>query len=128
MTRKNPLDDALTELMDAWMDMMTLPQRLPLKTPPRSIVGDNIGDWEDRNGTIAITADMPGVEKKDIELNVDKHTVSVAAKTEERDYGFTKKFQPELNPDEVEAEFNNGVLDIKIQKAEEDKGKKIDIQ
>tara|TARA_R110002020_G_scaffold564_6_gene2881 strand:- start:4595 stop:4978 length:384 start_codon:yes stop_codon:yes gene_type:complete len=127
MTGKNPLDDALTELMDAWMDMMTLPQRLPLKGPTKSI-GDNIGDWEDRNGTIAITADMPGVEKKDIELNVDKHTVKVTAKTEERDYGFTKKFQPLLNPDEVEAEFNNGVLDIKIQKAEEDKGKKIEIQ
>ena len=41
---------------------------------------------------------------------------------------FTKRFTPELNPEEVEAEFNNGVLDIKIQKAEEDKGKKIDIQ
>ena len=128
MSRPNPLDEALPELMAAWMDRMTRPHRLPIRNPPRSLGKDNIGDWEDRNGTIAITVDMPGVEKKDIELNVDKHMVKVEAKTEERDYGFTKRFTPELNPEEVEAEFNNGVLDIKIQKAEEDKGKKIDIQ
>ena len=120
----HPLDD----LMDAWMDMITA-------TPPRfratkfpTYLQDEIGDWEDKNGEITITVDMPGVSKKDVEIHVDKHMVKVEASTEERDYTFSKKFTPELNPDKVEAKFNNGVLDIKIQKAEESKGKKITIK
>jgi len=132
MARKNPLDDALTDLMDAWMEMMTMPQRLQ----PRNFAGievpsmskEDIGDWEEKDTEVCITVDMPGIQKKDIELNVDKHSVNVVAKTEDRDYGFNKEFTPELNTDKVTAKFNNGVLDIKIQKAEESKGKKIAIK
>ena len=133
MARKNPLDDALTDLMDAWMDMMTMPQRFPLH---RNFAGievpsmskEDIGEWEEKDTEVCITVDMPGVQKKDIELNVDKHTVNVSAKTEERDYGFSRSFTSELNPNKVTAKFNNGVLDINIQKAEEYKGKKIAIK
>jgi len=136
----NPLEDSLTELMDAWMELMTLPQRfqgttfndfaksMPTENPFNR---DHIGDWEDRNGEIAVTVDMPGIVKDDIELTVDANKVSIKAKTEDRDYGFTKNFKGlgyTLNPAEVSAEFNNGVLDIKIQKSEEEKGHRIDIQ
>lgn len=121
----HPLDD----LMDAWMDMITArPPRFRATQFPTWNSKDDIGDWEDKNGEITITVDMPGVAKKDIEMHVDKHLVKVEASTEDRDYSFSKKFTPELNPDKVEAKFNNGVLDIKIQKAEESKGKKISIK
>ncbi len=120
----HPLDD----LMDAWMDMITSkPPRFRATKFP-TYLQDEIGDWEDKNGEITITVDMPGVSKKDVEIHVDKHMVKVEASTDERDYTFSKKFTPELNPDKVEAKFNNGVLDIKIQKAEESKGKKITIK
>ena len=126
--KRNPLDDSLTELMDAWMELMNLTSAMPegIKMPLTN--GKGLGDWEDRDGEIAITVDMPGVEKEDIELNVDKNTVSVEAKKDTRDYSFSKTFAQELNPDKTIAEFNNGVLDIKIEKAEEYKGKQIDIQ
>ena len=121
----HPLDD----LMDAWMDMITSkPPRFRATQFPTWNSKDDIGDWEDKNGEITITVDMPGVSKKDVEIHVDKHMVKVEASTDERDYTFSKKFTPELNPDKVEAKFNNGVLDIKIQKAEESKGKKITIK
>tara|TARA_R100001163_G_scaffold65388_1_gene62377 strand:+ start:207 stop:590 length:384 start_codon:yes stop_codon:yes gene_type:complete len=127
MVKHNPMDDALTELMDAWMDLMSVTNR-PLSTPVSK--PNNIGDWEDRNGEIAITVDMPGISKKDIKLTVDTHKVVVSAANEDggRDYSFTKAFKTELNPEDVSAEFNNGVLDIKIQKAEEHKGKDIKIK
>ena len=120
----HPLD----ELMDTWMNMideMNRPRRMhrAMDRPASAI-----GDWEDRNGEIVFTIDMPGVQKKDIELNVDKHMVKVQANTEERDYSFNKEMSVELNPDKVKANFNNGVLDITIQKAEESKGKKIAIK
>ena len=130
MTDKN-LDEALSEILDAWMDMMAMPRKpmfpnrfAGIEVPRRK----DIGEWEERDTEIGITVDKPGIQKKDIELNVDKHTVNVTSKTEERDYSFNRTFTSELNPDKVTAKFNNGVLDITIQKAEEYKGKKIAIK
>ena len=121
--RKHPIED----LLDSWMDMIDVMNRGPRMWQPTE-GRPSVGDWEDRNGEIAITCDMPGVQKKDIELTVDKHMVKVAAKTEDRDYSFTKEMQMELNPSKVRANFNNGVLDITIEKAKESQGKKIAIK
>ena len=130
--KKNPIDEALAEIMDAWMDIMSMPRNMMPRYAgievPSMRNKEDIGDWEDKNGEITLTVDMPGVQKKDIELNVDKHGVTVKAETEDRDYSFNKMFETVLNPEGVTAKFNNGVLDIKIQKAEEDKGKKITIK
>ena len=122
--RKHPIED----LLDSWMEMIDVMNRGPRMWQQPTEGRPSVGDWEDRNGEIAITCDMPGVQKKDIELTVDKHMVKVAAKTEDRDYSFSKEFSMELNPTKVTAKFNNGVLDITIQKAEEHKGKKIAIK
>jgi HSP20 family molecular chaperone IbpA len=57
--------------------------------------------------------------------------VKVQAKAEDRDYSFEKEFNSfttTLDPSQVTANFNNGVLDITIKKAEESKGKKIAIK
>ena len=126
---KHPLED----LMDSWLEMMdgvapvwnTKRQQFIRKPSAKS---PSIGEWEDRNGEIAITVDMPGIHKKDIELTVDKHIVRVVATTEDRDYSFSKEMQMELNPSKVKANFNNGVLDITIKKAQESQGKKIAIK
>ena len=120
--RKHPVED----LLDSWMDMIDVMNRGPRMWQPEG--RPSIGDWEDRNGDIVFTVDMPGVQKKDIELMVDKHMVKVTAKTEDRDYSFSQEFQMELNPSKVKANFNNGVLDITIEKAEESQGKKIVIK
>ena len=121
------------ELMEAWMDLMN-----SLSYPPmgRMIPSwkdntkkrDLLGDWEDRNGEIAVTIDMPGIEKKDIEIVVEPHSVSIKAVTDIRDYNIFKKFEQTLDPENVTASLNNGVLDMKIQKEEKSKGKTIQIE
>ena len=122
----------LEELLDSWLEMMESMQspRRILRPMMNGVTHGktSIGDWEDRNGEIAVTLDMPGIQKNDIELTVDKHMIKVTAKTEERDYSFNKEMSMELNPNNVKANFNNGVLDVTIQKAEESKGKKIAIK
>ena len=127
--RKHPLED----LMDSWLEMMEgvapvwdVKRQNFMRNP--NVSKPSIGDWEDRNGDIAITVDMPGIQKKDIELVVDSHMVKVTAQTEDRDYSFSKEMQMELNPSKVKANFNNGVLDITIEKAKESQGKKIAIK
>jgi len=122
----HPLED----ILDSWLEMMESmqsPRRMLRPTMQRN-GNASIGDWEDRNGEIAVTLDMPGIQKNDIELTVDKHMIKVTAKTEERDYSFNKEMSMELNPNKVKANFNNGVLDVTIAKAEESKGKKIAIK
>ena len=123
-TVEDQMGHPLEELLDSWLEMMEgmhSPRRMLRPMMERT----SIGDWEDRNGEIAVTLDMPGIQKNDIELTVDKHMIKVKATTEDRDYSFNKDMSMELNPDKVKANFNNGVLDITIQKAEESKGKKI---
>tara|TARA_R110002020_G_scaffold121921_1_gene277063 strand:+ start:177 stop:551 length:375 start_codon:yes stop_codon:yes gene_type:complete len=87
-----------------------------------------IGNIEDRDDSIALTADLPGVEKKDIELSVHADSIAFKASTEERNYDFGQSFDFELNPDEVKATFNNGVLDVIVKKVEPSKGKVIKIE
>jgi HSP20 family protein len=136
MERKNPMDEALTEVLDAWMELMEITGNTPPVGATKFTklisgkVKDNIGDWEDRDGEILLTVEVPGINKSDIELTVDKHRVSVSAISKEgkRDYSFIQEFLVELNPDKVGAELNNGILDIRIQKADEEKGKKIKIK
>jgi HSP20 family protein len=119
----HPLED----LLDSWLEMMESMQS-PRRMLRPMVERTSFGDWEDRNGEIAVTLDMPGIQKNDIELTVDKHMIKVTAKTEARDYSFNKEMSMELNPSKVVANFNNGVLDITIQKVKESQGKKIAIK
>ena len=120
---RNPLDD----LLDSWMEMMEMSRKHIPQTPLYADKQDSVGDWEDRNGEISVTIDMPGVDKKDIDLTVDEHTVSIEADNDARQYSISKTFDATLNPDEVTANLNNGILDIKIKKAD-NIGKKIKIK
>ena len=76
--RKNDrIDDSISELLDAWMDVLSI--SMPMA---------NMNDWvdmpskknapkkdtmsyEDRDKDIVFTIDMPGVQKKDIDINID---------------------------------------------------------
>jgi len=100
------------------MEMMQMSRRHMPQTPLYADKQDSVGDWEDRNGEISVTIDMPGVAKKDIELTVDEHTVSIEADNDVRQYSISKTFDATLNPDKVTANLNNGILDIKIKKAD----------
>lgn len=112
---RHPLDD----LLDSWMEMMQMSRKhMPHNPFYAEEPTDSVGDWEDRNGEISVTIEMPGVDKKEIELTVDEHTVSIEANNDTRDYSISKTFDATLNPDDVNATLNNGILDIKIKKAD----------
>jgi HSP20 family protein len=114
-------------MMEMWADLLSQIENDERgsrwsRTQPR------IGTIEEREDCIVLTADLPGVEKKDIELSVHTESVSFKASTEDRDYDFGQSFDFELNPDKVKATFNNGVLDVTIHKVAPSKGKIIKIK
>ena len=132
--RRNPVDDSLTELLDAWMDLLNLSMPLanmgdyvevPTKTGKK-----NQMSYEDRDKDIVFTIDMPGVQKKDIDITIENHSIKVTAENGNgRSYNYTRRFKPMVDENSATATFTNGVLDITVKKMkEEKKGKQVKIK
>ena len=115
-------------MMDMWMDLLNEIERIPTKPRPFMQKRKEIGSVEDRDTELVLSADLPGIEKEDIELKVDSHSIAFSAKTEERNYDYGQSFDFELDPEQVKATFVNGVLDVVVKKTEGTQGKTIEIE
>ena len=132
--KKNNIDDSINELLDAWMDMLSI--SLPMANMndwvdvPSKKKKTNAMSYEDRDKDIVFTIDMPGVAKKDIDINIDEHSIKVTAQNEKgRNYNYTRRFKPTVDESSAVATFTNGVLDITVKKVEEkEKGTKVKIK
>ena len=93
-----------------------------------------------------ITADLPGINKDDLEIQVENATLTLSGKRvrsssseeeeqncchrRERSFGsFSRSFRlgPEIAADDIAATFDNGVLTLRLPKAEESKPHRIDV-
>ena len=79
---------------------------------------------------VAITLELPGVEKEDINMEILEESMKIDVDTEIRKYHKEIKLPENLDTDTIEATYKNGVLDIVIKRREEKpkKGKKINIK
>ncbi len=136
--RPNDILGGLDELLDAWMDMM---QVIPMMEGATTSMTKNLAQvgkpkhegtmsYEEREKDIVFTIDMPGVDKKDIDVKVEDHSISVKAENGgKRKYNYSRKFKPTVDIDSAVATFKNGVLDITLTKIEvASKGKSIKIK
>ena len=78
---------------------------------------------------IKVVAELPGVEKSDIQLNVSEDRITISVDTE------TRKFRKDLNlplnvdPDSTDASYKNGVLEVTLEvQKEKSKGKSVGIK
>ncbi len=107
----------------------------PALLPPVDVIEDTAG--------ITLVADLPGVPKDKLQLRVDADTltlegeVSLAApeglqpshaEISVPRYRRTFTLSKELDPARISAELKNGVLRLRIPKAEHAKPRKIDIK
>jgi len=132
--KPNDILGGLDDLLDAWMDMM---QVIPMMDTARNKVAQvatpkhqGTMSYEERDKDIVFTIDMPGVEKKDIDVKVEDHSISVKAENGgSRKYNYSRKFKPTVDVNSAVATFKNGVLDITLTKIEEaSKGKSVKIK
>ena len=133
MNRRNRKNDpfGLEDLLDSWMDMMSLAYnidnaRQPVVAKPKH---EGTMSYEDRDKDIVFTIDMPGVAKKDIDINIEPNSISVKAENGgKRKYNYSRRFKPTIDVDSAKATFKNGVLDITVNKIDaKPKGKTIKI-
>lgn len=142
MRRYSPLTiwrelDRLQREMDRLFDEFS-PRRL--RTAP-AFPAMNV--WADEE-SVVVTAELPGLESKDIEVNVLNGTLTLRGERkpeelpegarvhrQERGYGRfarTLELPYKVDVDKVKATFKNGVLQITLPRAEEDRPKKIAVK
>ena len=103
-------------------------------------------DVVETSDSFLVAIDLPGVDQDSLELMLDEGVLKVngerAVSAEHRDgrfhrversYGrfarsFRLGFASDVDPDTVEAQFDNGVLNVSVQKAEAAKPRRIEVR
>ena len=93
-------------------------------------------DIREENGNLIISADLPGVQKEDIDIKSDGQTVEIHAESsaevkeenekyfrkerQKRSFRRTVKWPKQIKEDTIKAEYNDGVLQITAEKHEDE--------
>lgn len=98
-------------------------------------------DVEETGDHYLVSVDLPGVTKDEINVRVQDNIVTISGERKrevkeegrptERSYGRFERsisLPSSIDPDQVEAHYENGVLELAIQKAESAKARQITIQ
>jgi Molecular chaperone (small heat shock protein) len=101
-------------------------------------------DIIDRENEIEIIAELPGVDKKDIEVSICENSIEISAESETKkeekkeNYYYRErecaKFRRKLTlpsdiePEKAKSKYENGILKIVLPKKEKKKGRKIPIE
>ena len=80
-------------------------------------------DINETDDQIAITVELPGVNKEDIDINVMEDKVEVNVKTESRKYFKSIDLTSVVETESSKATYKNGILDLVLTKKESDKPK-----
>lgn len=68
---------------------------------------------DEKNREVIVTAEMPGIEKKDIKLNATEREIEISAETKDRKYYKRVPLETEIDPKKTDAKYNNGILEVK---------------
>jgi HSP20 family protein len=101
-------------------------------------------DLYEEKGDIVVKAELPGMEKDNIEVNLSESRLTIKGEKKkeeevkkegyyrsERSYGSfvrTLELPSEVQGDKVKASFKNGVLEIRLPKTEEAKKKEVKVK
>jgi HSP20 family protein len=101
-------------------------------------------DVIDRKDEVVVRADLPGLERKDVEVEIQDSTLFLhGQRTEEKEEKDGDYYRSErwagtfsrsvplpggLDTDQVNATFKNGVLEVHLRKTGESKGKRIEVK
>ena len=84
----------------------------------------------EKENTLTITAEMPGVNKEDIKLNVTDQYVTIHAEKGDKKYHADIPVSVNLEESSAKAAYSNGILELKIRlkEASKPKGKAIKVE
>lgn len=101
-------------------------------------------DVIERDDEILVKAELPGVDKKDLDISVTKNTVTIKGKTSHEDkeekgdyyrcemsrgeYSRTMALPSDVNEDKAKAKFKDGILELTIPKTEKSKRQTVKVE
>ncbi|MCD1294536.1 Hsp20/alpha crystallin family protein [Methanocella sp. CWC-04] len=81
-------------------------------------------DVFDTEDTVHIVAEMPGIEKEDVDLDVSGRELLIKASRGPRSYNETVELPANVDLDSAKATYKNGVLEVTLKKEKRTKSKK----
>jgi len=78
-------------------------------------------DIIERNEEVSVVAEIPGIEKEDIKLDVTEDILTINVDTESRKYHKELQLPCKVKTDSAKATYKNGVLEVKLKRVEEKK-------
>jgi len=119
-----------------WPERWARAEEMEVKPP--------IVDVFEEKDDIVVKAELPGMEKDNIEVNLTDHTLTIKGEKKkeeeikeenyyraERSYGSflrTLELPREVRADKVKASFKNGILEVRMPKTEEAKAKEVKVK
>jgi HSP20 family protein len=98
----------------------------PQKTPKgQSMISDEqepLTDIIESGEDVAITVEVPGVDKENIDLNVTYDQLEIQVNDPKRKYHKVLDLPCGVKPKTTKATYKNGILDVVIEKKEKNKG------
>ncbi len=132
------LRSSVDRLFDDFFGM----DRAVLREPSLSVVP--AVDLEETEDAFKITAELPGMDKKDIQITFENNVLSISGEKKaekeikednfhrlERSYGkFHRSFELPgyIERDKIEADYKDGILHVTVPKTEEAKPKQIEVK
>ena len=127
----NQMQDMIEEFQNKGMNLAT------------EFTGHMPIDVREENGNLIISADLPGVQKEDIDIKADGQNVQISAEASaevkeenekylrkersSRRFRRTVQWPKKVDEDTIAAEYSDGVLEITAE-LEEDEGTEIEIE
>ncbi len=118
--RDEPFDDLFREI-ERMMNEMMSGSDLNVGSPGNVDNGfgaDTHVDIQDTGDDVRVIADLPGVEKENIELECDGKTLTISARSDHREYDERVSLPRRVNEHTASATYNNGVLEVVFEPAE----------
>jgi HSP20 family protein len=119
--RDEPFDDLFREIERMMNEMMN---GADVDFDSQSAVDNGFGmdthvDIHETDDEIRVIADLPGVEKGNIDLECDGKTLTISAQSDHRQYDERVSLPQRVNEHTASATYNNGVLEVVFEPAEQ---------
>lgn len=97
--------------------------RTPNGEPSISDDREPITDVIESKDDVAVTVEIPGVEKEDIDLNIQEKSLEIDVDAPQRKYHKHVDLPCDVQPKTTKATYKNGILDVVINRKEKKKKK-----
>jgi HSP20 family protein len=132
--REHPLEQLRNEF-DAFFDRLWRGFLSP--SGEADVTPTRVWDFDVAEGDneIVVTAELPGFEAGDLDVQLNNNVLTIWAQKQQTERGQSQRsfrrtvtLPGGINPDEVQAIYRNGVLELRMPKTEESRGKRIPIE